>query len=145
MHIPDAVWQRVVRYIGMEQKLIKIKKRDWRFECARAMVGKCCRVARSLATLQYRRREYNENVKLLRYFVYRTRRFHFDRQLLRRVVMSEVKVRAGTCSSEDCKRVRMMSSYRVCALMCKHAFMRASQIAFTHLTVRLPRQPPFLP
>ena len=31
---------KVVRYIGMEQRLKKIQKRDWRFEAARAMLNK---------------------------------------------------------------------------------------------------------
>ena len=145
MQIPDAVWQRVVRYIGMEQKLMKIKKRDWRFECARAMVGRCCKVARQLSRLQYRQQQYSETVKMLRYFVSATRRSHLDSRMIRRILMSEVKVHTGTASKIDCKRVRMIQSFRVCELICNHAFMRASQIALTHLTIRLPRQSPFVP
>lgn len=142
--IPDVVWQRVVSYIGLERKLRKIKKRDWRFECARAMVGKCCKTARNLGHLRYRNQLYQETVKMLRYFVYRTRRYHLDKTLLHRVLMSEVKVRGGTATTIDYKRVRMMSSFRVCELMCKHAFLRASQSAFTHLSIRIPRRPRLL-
>ena len=31
-HIPQDCWDMVVGYIGMEKRLAKIRKRDWRFE-----------------------------------------------------------------------------------------------------------------
>ena len=37
---PDAVWQRVVGYVGLETRLGRMAKRDWRFEEARASVNK---------------------------------------------------------------------------------------------------------
>ena len=38
--IPDACWMKVVGYLGVEQRLMKIKRRDWRFEAARAVLNK---------------------------------------------------------------------------------------------------------
>ena len=38
--LPQPLWDRVIRYAGLEQKLIKIKQRDWRFEEARAYLNR---------------------------------------------------------------------------------------------------------
>ena len=40
MDLPQPLWDRVIRYVGFEQKLIKIKQRDWRFEEARAYLNR---------------------------------------------------------------------------------------------------------
>ena len=107
MNLPQPLWDRVVRYAGLEQKLIKIKQRDWRFEEAWAYLNRihhlymCIRTTPPSSARVIRM----ERLKtLMGYF----ERQHLKKELRRRILMGEV-LRKVCCT--DRRRQRYVDLY----------------------------------
>ena len=111
--IPDDCWQRIVEYIGLEKRLIQIKKRDWRFEEARAMVNKGLQ---GLTLLCYRYVYSAANTTdmvaldvlwatVISYWTNVVKRRAMKRDLIRRTLISQLRVHFNTDKAIDRQRV----------------------------------------
>ena len=102
--IPDDVWQRVIRFIGMEQDLKMLKeKRDWRFEKARAAINRAWKAARS-CILTGAWPTYLAKLVLLRAHLRNARHGHITDSLVHRTLMAELRSRFKQDTIEDRKK-----------------------------------------
>ena len=107
MNLPQPLWDRVIRYAGLEQRLIKIKQRDWRFEEARAYLNRihhlymCIRTTPPSAARVIR-------MKRLKTLMCFFERQHLKKELRRRILMGEVHRKM--CST-DRRRQRYVDLY----------------------------------
>ena len=126
--IPDACWQRVVEYIGLEHRLRSMVVRDWRFEEARAMVNKSIS---GLTLLCYRYMYPGIHPGLvtldamwgtvITYWVTKVCRLGMKQEQRKRAVLSELKLRNHCARTLDKKRVLNMYPFRIMkVILCKH-------------------------
>ena len=142
MSIPDPCWQKVVRYIGIEQELIAFKKkRDWRFERARADINRCWKAARAcLLTASFK--TYLGKITFLRTYLKHTRAVHLTKEMKHRMLLAELRVRFKRehSSIEDQKRVKAIYCLRYCEYLSSHArqnfIVTPSKTFFDLMTMR---------
>ena len=106
MNLPQPLWDRVVRYVGLEQKLIKIKQRDWRFEEARAYLNRVHHLYMCIRTQPQGRRSVRMRrlQEVLRLF----EKKHLKKDLRFRILMGQVH-RKMCCT--DRRRQRYVELY----------------------------------
>lgn len=104
--IPQPVWDRIVRYAGREQALMKIAKRDWRFETARAYLNRLHHLYMCIRTSQPPTRE--PLMRQLRNLMKRFEVRHMTAQMRHYVLMGQV-LRKMNCS--DHRRQRYVELY----------------------------------
>ena len=119
--IPDAVWQRVVRYIGMEQNLLTLKQsRDWRFEKARAAINRAWKAARS-CILTGSWPSYVAKLVLLRAHIRMARHGHITDSLVHRTLMAELRLKFKKESIDDRKKIKALQCLRFLEYLSKHS------------------------
>ena len=106
MNLPQPLWDRVVRYAGLEQKLIKIKKRDWRFEEARAYLNRVHHLYMCIRTQPHNRR--NVRMRRLREVLGRFEKKHLKKDMLFKILMGQLHRKM--CST-DRRRQRYVELY----------------------------------
>ena len=104
--IPQPVWDRIVRYAGREQALMKIAKRDWRFETARAYLNRLHHLYMCIRTSQPPARE--PLMRQLRALMKRFEQRHMTKQMRHYVLMGQV-LRKLNCT--DHRRQRYVELY----------------------------------
>ena len=119
MHIPDNVWQRVIRYIGLEQDLIYDKNlRDWRFERARADINRCWKAARK-CMLSSSWDRYLTSLVLLRASIGHTKVTHITKQMKHKVLMADLRTFFNKHTLINIKRVKALQCLRYCDKLSK--------------------------
>ena len=87
--IPQTCWDKMLGYLGMEQNLMKIKKRDWRFEETRADLNRVRYLIR--ATFYAVNRGDAGLTRRVHYWFYNVvTRKRMDKHLRHRLVMAEL-------------------------------------------------------
>ena len=119
--IPDDVWQRVIRYIGMEQDLNMLKeKRDWRFEKARAAINRAWKAARA-CILTGSWPNYLAKLVLLRAHLRNARRGHITHSLLHRTLMAELRMKFKQDTIEDRKKIKALQCLLFLEYLSRHS------------------------
>ena len=135
-NIPDGVWQRVVRYIGMEWELKMLKdKRDWRFEKARAAINRAWKAARAcLLTGSWP--TYVAKLVLLRAHIRNARQGHISKSLVHRTLMAELRLKFKTETVDDRKKIKALQCLRFLEYLSRHSSKFLMSPSKTYFSLR---------
>ena len=106
MNLPQPLWDRVVHYVGFEQNLIKMKKRDWRFEEARAYLNRLHHLYMCIRTSAHASRP--DRMERLRKLMKFYERQHLKPRMLHMILMGQLH-RKMCCT--DRRRHRYVEMY----------------------------------